>query len=80
MLDPTNSRGLVELELNYLFGLKKVGTTLARMNEPPKGSDVNCIVKVSGSTVTITAERNIFSNGMCICSAFEYPYDCLILH
>lgn len=65
VLDPTNARGLVDLELKYFFGLKKVSTTLARLNEPPKGSDVNCIVKVAGSTVTVIAERNIFNNGEC---------------
>jgi hypothetical protein len=45
-------------------GLYKVSTTLARINEPPEGGDVNCYVRIEGEgDVAIIAERDIFTNG-----------------
>ena len=65
MIDPTNSRGSIDIELQYLGGLVKVSTTLARINEPPRmpGFDVNCYVKVANRDVAIIAERDIFADG-----------------
>jgi hypothetical protein len=37
VLDPTDSQGHLAVELIYLFGLQKMSTTLARINEPPRG-------------------------------------------
>jgi hypothetical protein len=64
VLDPTNAAGLVDLTLPFLMGLYKVSTTLARINEPPEGGDVNCYVRLEGEgDVAILAERDIFANG-----------------
>jgi hypothetical protein len=65
MIDPTNSNGLIDIELKYLGGLIKVSTTLARINEPPRmpGYDVNCYVKVTNKDVAIIAESDIFADG-----------------
>ena len=65
MIDPTNSNGLIDIELKYLGGLIKVSTTLARINEPPRmpGYDVNCYVKVTNKDIAIIAERDIFADG-----------------
>ena len=62
-LDPTTKEGILELELPYLFGLYKVNTIIARINEPPVGKDVNVYVKIAGSDVEVFAERDIFANG-----------------
>ena len=65
VLDPTNGTGTLQLELSYMFGLIKVPTTLARINEPPEGQDCNVYSNVSEfGNVEIIAERDIFSNGM----------------
>jgi hypothetical protein len=62
ILDPTDSTGRVPIELQYLFGLVKIDTTLCRVNEPPKGSDVNVFTEIEGAnTVRIVSERNIFA-------------------
>ena len=63
-LDPTDSSGRLPLELSYLFGTAKVSTTLARINEPPVGKDVNVYSReLSDGTVELLAERNIFAGG-----------------
>jgi len=62
VLDPTNSAGTLDLEINYAFGLFKVDTTLARINEPPPKGDVNVYTRSRGSFIEVIAERDIFSN------------------
>jgi hypothetical protein len=61
VLDPTNKEGLLELEIPYVFGLYKVDTTMARVNEPGPGSDCNIITKVTVDKVEFVAERDIFA-------------------
>jgi hypothetical protein len=64
VLDPTNAAGRVDLNLPFLLGLYKVSTTLARLNEPPEGGDVNCYIRMEGEgEVAIIAERDIIANG-----------------
>lgn len=53
----------MEIEIQYLFGLVKVNTMMARVNEPPKGSDCNVCTKITGSNVEFIAERDISTNG-----------------
>lgn len=62
-LDPTNDEGNLDLELKYLFGLIKISTILARVNEPPPGRDINVYTSVSGSDVSFIAERDINADG-----------------
>eukprot|EP01038_Epipyxis_sp_PR26KG_P013357 gene13357-17916_t len=63
VLDPTTSENTIELEISYLFGLIKIPTTLARMNEPPLGEDCNVYPQIKEfGLVEIIAERDIFSN------------------
>jgi hypothetical protein len=62
VLDPTNANGDLLQELDY-FGIFKVGTALALINEPPVGKDVNIIVKVNGENIQFIAERDIGKNG-----------------
>lgn len=70
VLDPTNSEGVLELELSYLFGLYKVDTAMARINEPtmrrdssiPLGKfDCNVFTRIVKGNVEIVAERDIFA-------------------
>ena len=61
VIDPTNADGTVDLEITFLFGLIKVDTTIARINEPPTGGDVNVFTRVDASGVSVVAERNIFT-------------------
>jgi hypothetical protein len=64
VLDPTNNDGTLDLEVPYLFGLIKVPTILARMNEPPLGNDCNVYAKIKTyGIVEIITERDIFNNG-----------------
>ena len=51
------------MELSFLFGLLKVDTTLARINEPSVGGDCNVYTKIDGTGVLVIAERNIFAEG-----------------
>lgn len=62
VLDPTNKFGILDLELSYLFGMFKVPTTIARINEPPPGKDCNVATNVVGAQVIVTADRDIFSD------------------
>ena len=62
VIDPTNSAGTLDLELTFLFGLLKVDTMLARINEPPIGGDVNVYTRVDATGVVVIAERNIFTD------------------
>ena len=62
VIDPTNSAGTLDLELTFLFGLLKVDTMLARINEPPIGDDVNVYTKIDATGVVVIAERNIFTD------------------
>ena len=67
------------MELDYFFGLVKVDTKLARINEPPPGKDVNVYTKINGAQV-----RHIFiwiSSGLMITTAITIAvcmtiYDC----
>lgn len=63
LLDPTDQSGLLGLEITYLFGLVKSSTTLARLNEPPYGNDVNAYTRVSDVAVEVITEKDIFSDG-----------------
>jgi hypothetical protein len=63
VIDPTNSAGVLNGEMSFLFGLVKIDTTIARINEPPAGGDVNVYTKVDRGGVTVIAERDIFSDG-----------------
>ena len=74
VLDPTNSDGVVELELKHLFGLVKISTTLCRINEPSLGSDCNVYTKISGGNVQLIAERDLFAGGE------DIFYTCLPSH
>lgn len=74
VIDPTNPEGGVDLEISFLFGLIKVDTTIARINEPPVGGDVNVYTKIDQSGVIVTAERNIF-NGEEIFMDYGRVYD-----
>lgn len=62
VLDPTNKLGILDLELSYLFGLLKVPTTIARINEPPPGKDCNVATSIDGARVIVTADRDIFAD------------------
>ncbi len=62
VLDPTNEKGGLELELSYLGGLVKVNTAMARVNEPPPRGDCNLFTKVESNQVFIYAERDIFAD------------------
>jgi len=74
ILDPTSDTGVLELELKYAFGLIKVDTTMARVNEPPRGMDVNAYTKVIGTTVEVISERDIFA-GEEIFLDYGFKYD-----
>lgn len=63
VLDPTNSDGNIELELNYLFGIIKVPTVLARVNEPPSGYDCNLYTKINDGNIEFITEKDIFADG-----------------
>ena len=67
VLDPTNADGVLEGELTYLFGLIKIDTTVARINEPPVGGDCNVYTRIDGSGVRVIAERDIFADGTLTC-------------
>lgn len=69
VLDPTNAEGILELELSYFFGLYKVDTSMARINEPimrkdnliPMGKyDCNVFTRVIQGKLEVIAERDIF--------------------
>eukprot|EP00607_Mallomonas_marina_P002112 CAMPEP_0182432854 /NCGR_PEP_ID=MMETSP1167-20130531/59344_1 /TAXON_ID=2988 /ORGANISM="Mallomonas Sp, Strain CCMP3275" /LENGTH=585 /DNA_ID=CAMNT_0024620863 /DNA_START=48 /DNA_END=1802 /DNA_ORIENTATION=+ len=72
VLDPTDKNGALDLELTYLFGLYKIDTAMARINEPRmlpnkqqngnKSYDCNVFTRIEkGSTrVEIIAERDIY--------------------
>ena len=62
VLDPTNEEGILELEISYLFGLYKVNTAMARINEPPINGDCNVYIRESGSNIKFYAERDIFAD------------------
>jgi hypothetical protein len=62
-LDPTNDEGYLDLELKFAFGLYKVSTILARINEPPPGRDINVYTTITGSDVSFIAERDIVVDG-----------------
>ena len=49
------------MELSYFFGLIKVNTMLARINEPLPKKDVNVYTKITSNGVEITTERDIFA-------------------
>ena len=59
VLDPTNENGKLELELEYLGGLVKVSTAMARVNEPPPRADCNLYTKIEGGRVLVYAERDV---------------------
>ncbi len=61
IIDPTNKYGILEMELSYFFGLVKVNTLLARINEPPPNKDVNVFTKITSNGVEIITERDIFA-------------------
>jgi len=50
------------MELSYFFGLVKVNTMLARINEPPPQKDVNVYTKITSNGVEVIAERDIFAD------------------
>lgn len=62
VLDPTNAAGILDLEMSYAGGLIKVDTIMARINEPPPKKDCNVYSKITGATIEIIAERDIFSD------------------
>jgi hypothetical protein len=74
VIDPTNADGTVDLEITFLFGLIKVDTTIARINEPPVGGDVNVFTRIDATGVSVIAERNIF-NGEEVFMDYGRVYD-----
>lgn len=64
VLDPTNEQGGLDLEISFFFGLFKVDTSIARINEPPKGGDCNVFTRTSsdGKVIEVVAEKDIFAN------------------
>jgi hypothetical protein len=66
VLDPTNKKGELDATLPFL-GFLSVDTLMARVNEPPLGGDVNLRTDIVAGGVTVIAERNIFTDGMCFC-------------
>lgn len=66
VLDPTNTKGELDATLPFL-GFLSVDTLMARVNEPPLGGDVNLRTDIVAGGVTVIAERNIFTDGMCFC-------------
>jgi hypothetical protein len=72
VIDPTNKSGLLDNEISFLGGLITVNVMVARINEPPLGKDVNVCTEISGSGVTVFAERDIFPNG-------KYQHECINL-
>lgn len=63
IIDPTGPSGALPKEIDYFFGVLKVGTSLACMNEPPPGLDVNVYVRIEGPKVEFIAERDIRPSG-----------------
>lgn len=61
VLDPTNEYGKLDLELSYLFGLVKVDTMMARINEPSPGKDCNVFARMNGAVVEVVTERTIYA-------------------
>jgi hypothetical protein len=61
VLDPTNEYGKLDLELSYLFGLVKVNTMIARINEPSPGKDCNVFARMKGPVVEVVTERTIYA-------------------
>ena len=50
------------MEISYFFGLGKVPTTMARLNEPPRGSDCSAFSRDEpGGTIQIITERDLFA-------------------
>ena len=62
VLDPTNDAGSLNLEIRYFYGIVKVDTMMARINEPPPRNDCNVYTKVTGTTVEVFAERDLFAD------------------
>ena len=63
VLDPTNPQGQLSPSINF-FGVYKVDTLLARINEPSAGQDVNVIVTgFNSADMEIVAERDILKGG-----------------
>ena len=76
VIDPTNSKGEIEefcrggnpsmllspLLFNSLLSFVQVPTTLCRINEPPKGRDVNVVTNEDreARTVTFVLERDVY--------------------
>jgi hypothetical protein len=61
MLDPTNAAGSLEMEISYLFGIVKIDTMIARVNEPPPRGDCNLRTKLTPEGIEVATERDIFA-------------------
>jgi hypothetical protein len=69
VIDPTDSQGVLQNECRggtgptyWLFEALPIlaqSTTLCRINEPPRGSDVNVITREEGRTVTLLLEKDV---------------------
>ena len=69
-LDPTDQSGSLGLEISFLFGILKLSTTLARLNEPPQGFDVSSYTRITAERVEVVTEKDIFADGMYV--VFKY--------
>eukprot|EP01036_Dinobryon_divergens_P030609 gene30608-39879_t len=62
LLDPTDQNGYLGLEITYIFGILKMSTTLARLNEPPQGYDVSAYTRITADKVEVVTEKDIFAD------------------
>ena len=74
LLDPTDQNGYLGLEISYMFGILKMSTTLARLNEPPQGYDVSAFTRVTAESVEVVTEKDIFPDGKNISLTFFNQY------
>ena len=61
MLDPTDDTGALLSAINVVTGVQlwSVPTTLALVNEPPVGFDVNVATEQTGRSLLLSAARDI---------------------
>lgn len=60
VIDPTDEDGYLPDEIPAFFGLYKVPTILALINEPGRGGDTNVRCEDQKNEVLLVAERNIY--------------------
>lgn len=72
LLDPTDQNGYLGLEITYIFGILKMSTTLARLNEPPQGYDVSAYTRITADKVEVVTEKDIFADGNYYVDILQY--------